>query len=97
MYGEEFEVLGDTIIGEGVAETYISKMMVHLNELYEIVRVLNTLLKNIVNQLHALYNKGFKEFNQIYKKIILSEVFDALGELLVKIKNLNFAGCVHQS
>ena len=84
MYGEDKELPGNEK-NEGDSVIYISKMVKIFNETYETCKLLSCLMINLINQFNALYSRDLPAYNSIFKKYIMEDAFDALGELLVQI------------
>jgi hypothetical protein len=82
VFGEEKEFLPSDIVNEN-KEFHVTKMVGVLNDIHEIIKNLNILLKNLLNQLHYLYNRNLKEFGSVFSKVLLMEAFDTLGTILV--------------
>lgn len=93
-FGEEKEFLPQDIVMAN-KEFHITKIVGVLSEIHDTIKNLNILLKHLLNQLHNLYNKNLKEYNMVFKKVLLVEPFDALGSILVIIYFIEKIGCFH--
>ncbi len=82
VFGEEKEFLPSDVVNEN-KEFYVTKMVAVLHEIHETIKNLNVLLKNMVSQLHNLYSRGLKEYNQVFRRVLLMDAFDAIGSILV--------------
>eukprot|EP00826_Nyctotherus_ovalis_P020119 TRINITY_DN16292_c0_g1_i2.p1 TRINITY_DN16292_c0_g1~~TRINITY_DN16292_c0_g1_i2.p1 ORF type:complete len:263 (-),score=80.12 TRINITY_DN16292_c0_g1_i2:175-963(-) len=82
IFGEEKEFLPSDVVSEN-KEFYVTKLVGVLNEMHEIIKNLNVLLKHLVNQLNFLYSKNLKEYQQVFKKVLFLDAFDAIGNILV--------------
>ncbi len=82
VFGEEKEFLPAEVVTEN-REFHITKVIGVLNDIHEAIKNLNVLLKNLLNQLHYLYNKNMREYTQVFNKVLLSEAFDSVGSILV--------------
>jgi hypothetical protein len=82
VFGEEKEFLPPEEVNEN-KECYVTKMVGILNDIHDSIKNLNILLKNLLNQLHNLYNRNLKEFKDVFQKVFLVSAFDCLGSILV--------------
>ncbi len=84
VFGEEKEFLPSDVVTEN-REFHVMKMVGVLNDIHEMIKNLNVLLKNLLNQLHYLYSKSLREFATVFNKVLLVEAFDTIGSLLVPL------------
>jgi WASH complex subunit 7 len=80
VYGESHE--DSEKIEDGEAENQIARMLPYFVEIFEKCTKLLSLGINIVNQMIALYNKKFKNYNDSFKNIGLYKPFELLGKIL---------------
>jgi len=82
IFGEEKEFLPSDIVNEN-KELYVMKLAGVLNEIHDIITNLNVLLKHLLNQLNFLYSNNLEEYQQVFKKVLFIDAFDAIGNILV--------------
>ena len=82
VFGEEKEFLSTDVVDEN-KEYYVTKMVGVLNEIHETIKNLNVLLRNLINQLHYLYNRNLREYNTVFRRVLFLDAFDAVGKILV--------------
>ena len=82
IFGEEREFLPQEVVLQN-KEYYVTKLVGVLNDIHETIKNLNVLLKNMISQLHNLYSKGLKEYQTIFKKVLIIEAFDSIGSIIV--------------
>ena len=76
LYEEEEE------LPEGESEVQLARMFGIFKELYELTKRITILSKNILYQLNAIYQKKSPLYKEIFKKVVLTSILDAFGELL---------------
>jgi hypothetical protein len=84
IFGEEREFLPHEVVVEN-KEYYVTKLVGVLNDIHETIKNLNVLLKNMISQQHNLYSKHLKEYQTIFKKVLLIETFDSIGSIIVLV------------
>lgn len=67
---------------EGASEISISRIIPKLIELYEKIKKLIPIAVNLNNQLLSLYNKSFKGYKDVYKRIYLHKPLEFLSRIL---------------
>jgi len=82
IFGEEREFLPQETVLQN-KEYYVTKLVGVLNDIHETIKNLNVLLKNMISQLHNLYSKRLKEYQSIFKKVLIIEAFDSIGSIIV--------------
>jgi len=88
VFGEEKEFLPADLVNEN-KEFYVTKLVSVLSEIHDTIKNLNVLLRNLINQLHYLYNRNLKEYQQVFKKVLLTEAFDSIGQILSVFINID--------
>lgn len=69
----------------GDVELMISRTLSVFNQFLDIIRRIVDLSKNIVYQMNGLFNKQEKVYQQTFKKLVYTEIFDNFGDILAKL------------
>ena len=93
--GLSFVVEGDN---GGEQEIQMSRMLAVYRDLFETIKKIVALTKNIIYQMNGLFNAKAKLYQSFFKKTIYFEIFDNLGSILstlyivdlIIIENTNF-------
>ncbi len=94
LFGEEKEFLSKDVVADS-KECYVARIINVMHDIHVIIKSLNVLFKNLLNQLNCLYNANLREYTQAFKHILLIDAFDALGSALARL-SLRFVGSVCQ-
>ncbi len=76
----------------------MSRMLSVYKDLFETIKKIVSLTKNIIYQMNGLFNSKAKLYSNAFKKIIYNEIFNNLGTILstlyivdlIIIENTNF-------
>lgn len=69
----------------GNMEIELSRCLPVFNEFLDTVRKLVAITKNILLQMNGLFNSKYPVFDQSFKKITYTSIFDNLGEMLTSL------------
>ena len=64
-------------------------------DIYDLVKMLSLLIKNMIYQLNAMMKKKHEPYEKIYKKIMFQEFFNKIGEGLAFLVTLDII--VHEN
>ena len=82
--GSAFEGEDDQQTGD--RELEMSRSLVVFEQFKEVIRRIVDLSKNIIYQMSGLFNAKEKIYLATFKKLVYSEIFDNLGDLLVTLR-----------
>jgi hypothetical protein len=86
LFGESglvFEEESDSKVGD--MELEMSRSLTVFTQFTEVIRRIVDLSKNIIYQMSGLFNAKDKVYASTFKKLVYSEIFDNLGDLLVTL------------
>ena len=69
----------------GVMEIELARSLPLFNDLFETVKKIVAITKNVLLQMNGLFNAKNKVYVESFKKINYSEIFDNLGALLCNL------------
>lgn len=69
----------------GIMEIELARSLPLFNDLYETVKKIVAITKNVLLQMNGLFNAKNKVYIESFKKINYSEIFDNLGALLANL------------
>ena len=67
----------------------ISRMMQLFKNIYDLVKMLSPITKNMVYQINAMCKKGDPMYDKVFKKVIFNHFFDMLGEALTVLVTID--------
>ena len=67
----------------------ISRMMTLFKNIYDLVKMLSPITKNMIYQVNAMCKKGDPMYDKVFKKIIFNHFFDMLGEALTVLVTID--------
>ena len=80
LYGERPDVDGEEfVLKEGQAEVELSRIFDTFKLQYDLVKRLQAIIFNIINQLNAVYNKKDAVFYKIFRNLDLFFALDSIG------------------
>jgi len=94
MFGDSGELEPDEL-DEGETVIEVSRLMKCFKDIYDLVKMLSLLIKNMIYQLNAMMKKKHEPYEKLFKKIMFSEFFDKIGEGLAILVTLDII--VHEN
>lgn len=81
--------LEDEAENEGECILEISRMMTLFKDIYDLVKMLSPITKNMLYQINAMLKKKSVMYDKVFKKMIFTHFFDMLGEALTVLVTLD--------
>ena len=85
LFGDDGRVEEEETPEEGECETQLSRLLHLLKDLYDLVKKIYQLTKNMLYQLNSVFRKKTYLYENLFKKAVLFEFFDKLGQALVSV------------
>lgn len=74
---------------EGECLMEISRMMTLFKDIYDLVKMLSPITKNMLYQINAMLRKKTVMYDKVFKRIVFTHFFDMLGEALTVLVSLD--------